>query len=1133
MLPKGSRYLLASQFLATSAKVALSVGFVTASGVLQSGFSLVLAAVWCSLAFLLPSLAISAVAGVIATRAAKQRVLRVVRGLELVLVSIGCLLLPFALETPGSASSWALLILWALSTGTLFALAHPAGLGIVPELLAERETPLGFGLAQAASVAGALVGLELAYLGLVSNWLLLLVPLFSLGAVAVSWLLKDVDSVDPSAPLRPAVNPINAWKHGLATAISTGTTWPAIIARALFSGVALFMTLNFFGAGSALTGSFSAPLFLAVPLLIAVGLGVLFGGSLLRGLPDIGLVPFVAGLWCLLTLVTAAITLVVTPWMSVTIAMLMLTGFAAGATFPALSAFPSVMAPAEQRGTLLAVADVLSLGAMAVACVLSLLTAAIGLPTWLHLLISAVALAGLVYFVFKQYTRYFCRCGSNLITLALVRLRIVGADHIPQTGPAVVVFNHVSYGDGSIACASIPRFVRFLVDKKLHDLTFLNWMGRMTKAIPIRGDASKSEIGAALRLATEALNEGEIVGIFPEGGISRIGIMQPFQRGLELIMRRAPKDTVIIPGYMHGMWGTALSFEGGGYLKGPLFGRHVTVVFGHSMPADSKLATIRERVQLLSVEAFDHSKEDRHPPHHEFLRQMRRRPFRKAMADSLTPMMSNGQALMRAVILNRLLKRVLYPQQHVGMLLPPSVGGALSNIAIAMMGRVPVNLNYSIGEEVINSCIRQCGIKQVITSKKFLAKVKLNPDAEIVYLEDVRGHLARRDKVFGLLARILPTWATEKFILQSPKISMDDVATIIFSSGSTGDPKGVVLTNHNVTSNVEQIRQVLDTTKRDVMMGVLPFFHSFGYTASLWLPISIGIPAVYHYSPLEPDVIGKLIKKYRATIFPSTATFLRGHMRKSSPDEFETMRLIICGAEKLPRKVAEQFEAKFGVAPVEGYGCTELSPVVSCNRPNEPTDDHLQIGHKPGTIGHPLPGQAVRVVDPDTFQPLPTGEEGLLLIKGPNVMHGYLGKPEMTAEAIRNNWYVTGDIARLDDAGFITITDRMSRFSKIGGEMVPHGKVEDLIHEILETHDRLCVVVGVPDEKKGERLLVLHTKWEKPIEEVWQRLRESDVPSLWVPARTAFHEIEELPVLGSGKLNLKQVKQIALGLAAA
>jgi acyl-[acyl-carrier-protein]-phospholipid O-acyltransferase/long-chain-fatty-acid--[acyl-carrier-protein] ligase len=366
------------------------------------------------------------------------------------------------------------------------------------------------------------------------------------------------------------------------------------------------------------------------------------------------------------------------------------------------------------------------------------------------------------------------------------------------------------------------------------------------------------------------------------------------------------------------------------------------------------------------------------------------------------------------------------------------------------------------------------------------------------------------------------------------KHSVDDLATVIFSSGSTGEPKGVMLSHDNIAANIESMVEAINLRSRDRVMGVLPFFHSFGFTVTLWAPLQMATSSVYHVDPRQAKEIGELVKQYGCTIYLTTPTFLRFCLRRCQPDDFKTVRILACGAEKLPASVAVEFQAKFAITPLEAYGCTELSPAVTANLPDWEQDGVKQIGNKPGTIGQPLPGVAIRIVHPETLQPVPAGQEGMMMVYGPNVMQGYLGKPELTREVVRDGWYITGDIGKYDEDGFITITDRLSRFSKIGGEMVPHQKVEDQLHEILGTAERHFVVTAVPDESKGERLVVIHLPLNgTDTRQLWQQLCNCGLPNLWVPRERDFFSVAELPLLGTGKVDLKKVKELALAMAKA
>jgi acyl-[acyl-carrier-protein]-phospholipid O-acyltransferase/long-chain-fatty-acid--[acyl-carrier-protein] ligase len=512
-------------------------------------------------------------------------------------------------------------------------------------------------------------------------------------------------------------------------------------------------------------------------------------------------------------------------------------------------------------------------------------------------------------------------------------------------------------------------------------------------------------------------------------------------------------------------------------------------------------------------------------------------PFRPCFIDSSQPGrdLTYGRTLAGVLCFRKLLRPILGDERMVALWLPPSTGGALANVTLAMLGKTSVNLNYTSSPEVVHAALRQCGARHVLTSKRFTARVPLPlPEGvEAVYLEDLAPKISKGQRLRAFLAvLLLPGWLLDRAVLRLGRHTGDDLATIIFSSGSTGEPKGVMLSHGNVAANTESMVQAISLSARDRALGVLPFFHSFGYTVTLWAPLQVGASAVYHADPRQAKEIGELCRKHRCTLYLSTATFLRFCLRRCEPDDFRPLRVLICGAEKLPPSLAGDFQKKFGLLPLEGYGCTELSPAVAANLPDVDVDGFVLVNNRTGSIGPPLPGVAVAVVHPETREPLPAGAEGLLLVYGANVMQGYLHRTELTREVVQDGWYVTGDMARLDADGFITLTGRLSRFAKCGGEMVPLERVEEVLHEVLGTSERVCAVTCVPDEARGERVVVLYTQQEGLDVRAWtQRLSCKGLPSLWVPGERDFLRVAELPVLGTGKLNLQRVKELALELA--
>ena len=529
-----------------------------------------------------------------------------------------------------------------------------------------------------------------------------------------------------------------------------------------------------------------------------------------------------------------------------------------------------------------------------------------------------------------------------------------------------------------------------------------------------------------------------------------------------------------------------------------------------------------------------------------FLRKCRQAKKRRKVADSTGVELTGGRLLAASIVLGRILKRMFLTndEKHVGVLVPPSVGGVLANTSLTLLNRVAVNLNYTLTNEAVNDCIRRAKIKHVVTSRKVLKKCGFELDAELIFIEDLKKLATKRDKLIAALqAFVLPIPIVERQ-LGLHRVQPDDLLTILFTSGSTGVPKGVMLTHRNVSCNTLGVGSVAHIRADDMLIGILPFFHSFGYTATLWLPLTLDAAAAYHFSPLEAREIGKLFETYNGSILMSAPTFLRAYLKRWTAEQVKNLSLVIVGSEKMPADLTEAFREKFGVEPSEGYGATELSPVVSVNIPENRLTTNSPAGTKLGSVGRPLPGVKVKVIDPDTFQDRGLKEEGLLLVSGPNVMQGYYEDDDRTGKVVRDGWYVTGDFARIDDDGYIEITGRQSRFSKIGGEMVPHERIEKLLQAAIsqvsdDSDDQdddddnvkipslMVAVSSVPCQKRGERLIVFYRMNPLSPDELIRYLHQHDLPNLWIPDRDSFIEIDEIPILGTGKLDLRRLKELA------
>ncbi len=1075
--------------------------------------------------FSLPFILFSMAGGFLADRYSKRTIMIGVKVFEIfvMLIALAGLILQ---QLP-------LLLACVFLMGTHSAFFGPSKYSSLPELLPEKKLSWGNGVLELGTFMAIILGTVTAAL-LAENFRgshgwsgAILVALAVIGLVT-SFGVTRIPAANPAKKFK--VNFFTDFVASLKIARGDRSLTLAIVGNTYFSFLGALILLNLFFYGSDVLGVSETKIgMLNVALAIGIGVGSMAAGYLSGGKIEYGLVPLGAvGMAVACSLLVSSSVLL--PGAMVLLASL---GFFGGFFIVPVSALLQHRPDKARKGELLAAANLLSFVGVFVASGMHyILTEFAHLtPRGIFFVGGMFTIAGAIYALWLLPDA-FLRFISWLATHTIYRIKVLGRDNIPAKGGSLFVCNHLSLADAALLQAAVDRPVRFIMLKAMYDKPVIGTWAKLTGAIPISSELRPRDMIKSLQTASDALRNGEVVCIFAEGQITRIGQMMPFRRGFERIMKDV--DAPIIPVGLDGVWGSIFSFEGHKFLwKWPKqIPYPITVNFGKPMPPTATPTDVRQVVQELLAEAWLERKARMRPLHHSFVVSARRRPRRIAMADATTPAVTFGGALTRSILLARRLKKVWAGQKMVGLMLPPSVGGALANWAALFCGKVPVNLNYTLSEESFASCAKQCELKTVLTSRAFIEKVKLKLPGEVFYLEDVMQSASSVWKKLTALfmARCVPVawidWAigNRQSAIGNP---IDELATVIFSSGSTGEPKGVMLSHYNVGSNLEQLGQTFAFGGSDKVLGVLPFFHSFGFTGTLALPAVLGIGVVYHANPLDAKTIGPLVADHEVTFVLATPTFLQLYMRGCSPEQFGSVRLVAVSAEKLPERLATAFEEQFGIRPFEAYGCTECSPAVTVNTHDFRAAGFWQVGAKRGKIGHPLPGICVRIVDPATHASVPMGQPGLLLVRGPNVMLGYLGNLEKTTEVLRDGWYSTGDVAALDEDGFLQITDRLSRFSKIGGEMVPHIKVEEKLHELAGVTEHTFVVTSIADEKKGERLIVLHKLAEDKLQPVLEKLTASDLPNLWKPKADFFVRMEVFPMLGTGKLDLRKVKELA------
>ena len=709
----------------------------------------------------------------------------------------------------------------------------------------------------------------------------------------------------------------------------------------------------------------------------------------------------------------------------------------------------------------------------------------------------------------------------------IYRVTATGVEHFPEGG-FLLLPNHITWVDAIVLMLASPRRIRFIIDEGVYRNRFLHPVLRAVGCIPITSRKAKD----AMREAAAKIRAGEIVCLFPEGELSRSGSLLRLRRGYEIIARQA--EAPVVPVWLDRLWGSIFSFQGGRFFtKWPsAVPYRVMVAFGKPLPAEAaNIATVRE--ELLKLGEFCYSQRPILRGHlaRACLRGLKRNPFRIAITDGLdNTSLSRGKLLGVAVALSRHLRRTC-PERRIGIVLPPGKGGVVANLAVVFAGKIPVNLNFTSARDSIESAKEQAGLSTIITARILAKRLDDFPwTPQVIHLDDILPKMKRAVVGWWLLGLVMPSGVLAR-LLNLPRVGDRAEAILLFTSGSSGKPKGVALTHRNILANVSQFGIMLEATKDDVMLASLPFFHSFGCTVTLWYPLIEGVRTASYPNPLEAGKIASLVERQAVTVMLATPTFLRAYLRKAEPRQLRRLRLLITGAEKLSDELANAFEARFGKEVLQGYGLTETSPVVSVNLP-EPkatqAGQTVQPCNRLGSTGKLLPGIAAEIRNPETDQKGSLHDSGMLWLRGPNIFEGYLDAPEQNAEVLRDGWFKTGDIGRFDEDGFLYIEGRLSRFSKIGGEMVPHETIEQKIVSVLLTGEhsvRIIAIVGVADAAKGEALVLLSSV-DLDLPRIRAALFETGVPNLWIPK--TVRRVDAIPVLASGKLDLAGCKKMAM-----
>lgn len=870
---------------------------------------------------------------------------------------------------------------------------------------------------------------------------------------------------------------------------------------------------------------------------IGIAMGSMMAGKISKDHIEIGLLPIAAiglaaGLLFLPTISSLSAAAMTFLWI----------GFMGGAFIVPLNALIQFNADSRAVGKVLAannwVQNVSMLGFL-------ILTALFSYFGWsskalLHV-IALVALVGGIYTIFElpqSLTRFI------LSSVLSRRYKVVvhGLRNIPSKGGVLLLGNHVSWIDWAILQIASPRPIRFVMIRHIYSRWYLKWFFDLFGCIPIDHGARSRE---ALKSVSQKLNGGEVVCLFPEGAISRTGHLASFRKGFERACVEVDDSVVIVPFYLRGLWGSQFSRSSLELRKRHAVGlsRDIVVAFGPSMAKTATSEEVKQRVLDVSITSWEEYVSNLPTISQQWIKSAKQFSGKVLIRDSLGVELSGVRALTASALMAQKIRK-LTRKSAIGVLLPTTAGAMICNMASILAGKTLVNLNYTAGVTAVASAVEQAHIDVVITSEKFLRKLEtrgidlsgLREKVQLILVEDLAASMHFSAKVsMAIMCKVLPAFILKPLLCSRQK--PEDIAAIVFSSGSEGAPKGIMLSHQNIMANVKQVSDVLNMEDGDVMLSNLPLFHAFGMTAAQFLPLLEGIPVVAHPDPTDVFGSAKLIATYQATIMFGTTTFLRMYIRnkKIHPLMLKSLRLIVAGAEKLQPDVRDQFKLKFNKDIYEGYGATETTPVAAVNLPDrvDMQDWKVQQGSKAGSVGMPLPGSNCRIVDPKSLKPLPVGESGMILIGGQQVMQGYLNNAEKTKEVIVERdgvrWYITGDKGHIDADGFLFIEDRYSRFAKIGGEMIPLSQLEVVLSTLLTESANgevaELVAVNLPDNVKGEKIILLTTA-ALDKNAVRACLSESGMSSLSNPAQIIV--VDAIPKLGSGKTDFASAKVVAM-----
>ncbi|MBI5886693.1 MAG: MFS transporter [Deltaproteobacteria bacterium] len=971
----------------------------------------------CGAVFILPFCLFSGYAGYLADRYSKSTVLIVTKSIELVAVVIGL----FAFWSGDIVYMLATLFLMALHS----AFFSPAKYGILPEMLPDAELSRANGILEMSTFMAIILGTSIGTI-LFSAWKgeLGAIGFFIVGVGIIGFITAfGITKVKRSGADKPFnYNPWSEIWHGLKRLNSDRMLLLTVAAITYFWFTAAILQMDILLLAKEVMHVSDMRVGILITFLaIGIGAGSIVAGRLSGDKVEPGLVP-IGGIGMGVFSIMMSFSTFSYPLVIFTLVLL---GFFGGLFMVPLNALLQHRSGGTEKGRMIATTNFVgTVGILFASVVLWLLRDKLDIQSHNIILIFGIlTLAGAV-FMGKALAQFLIRFSLWFITHLIYRIRIVGGEYSPKRGGALIVCNHISFVDGFLVGASIHRFVRYIIYRRFYDMRPVNWVMRHLNAIPVSDGNSRDFLGS-IRTAREELSAGHVVCIFAEGSISRTGNLLPFKKGFEKIVEGL--DVPVIPMHLDRVWGSVFSFKGGGFFMrnwlGELF-RPITVSFGRPLPSSATAQEVREAVMELASNAVHYRRTPDDMLHLRFLSTVKAGPYAACMDDGKRQV-TRLKAFCEAAAVASWIGRRHPGEEFFGVMLPPSVDAAIVNIGTLTAGRTPVNIDTGATAGTVTSIQAQCGIKTLVTSRALASRraaaAATSGEVQTIYVEDIlEDYKGIRAAFCAAAALILPLKTLASFYNRAG-LDPGRLATVIFTRAQTGPPLGVMLTHHNIISNIEGFDQVFTLSEGQAVMSALPFSYSYGFTAALWYPLIRGLTAAHLADGTDGRAIATLASRHRAAMllgYPEAFETVLGVCR---PEDLKGLRYAIAGGAKVSEDLSRRFKARFGISLLEGYGTTELSPVLSVNIPDVEDRDIRQKGYKPGTMGQPIPGMAVKVVHPQTLERQPAGINGLLMVKGPSVMSGYFGNAEKTTQAFKDGWFATGVFASICDDGFIRV----------------------------------------------------------------------------------------------------------------